>query len=74
MPQIRLDQADALELAEFLAFLAGWLSTQADADVLDASLARYVGATGYDVDRLRQDLHRFAFLLGGNDGEPLFTP
>lgn len=37
---------------------------------LDSSLTRYVGRTGYDLNQLRDDLHRFAFLLG-NDGQAL---
>jgi hypothetical protein len=30
--------------------------------------------TGYDVAELRRDLDRFTFLIGGDDGEALFTP
>jgi hypothetical protein len=30
MPQIKLDQADATELAELLQFLTDWLTTDAD--------------------------------------------
>jgi hypothetical protein len=71
MPQTRLDQADAIELAELMTFLAGWLA--ADPDTLDASLTRYVGHPAYGLGQLNQDLHRFAFLLGGNDGEPRFS-
>ena len=71
MPQTRLDQADALELAELLAFLTDWLNT--DPDTLGASLPRYVARPAYGLNQLGQDLHRFAFLLGGNDGEPLFS-
>lgn len=71
MPQNRLDQADALELAELLTFLTDWLT--ADPDTLHTSLTHYIATTGYDLDQLSQDLHRFAFLLGGNDGEALFS-
>jgi hypothetical protein len=41
-------------------------------DRLAGSLSRFVGHDGYDVNELRSDLSRFAFLLGGNDGELLF--
>jgi len=69
MPEIRLDHADATELAEMLTFLAEWLNRQTPAHA--DSLAAFVGNTGYDIDTLRADLHRFAFLLGISDGEEL---
>ena len=72
MPDHTLDVGDAAELAELLQFLRDWLT--ADHDPLDASLARFIGGPGYPLDQLRSDLDRFNFLLGGNDGEPLFTP
>ena len=72
MPSLGLDTGDAIELAELLQFLNDWFgSDRAD---LDASLTRFVGARGYDLQQLRADLNRFAFLLGGNDGEALFQP
>ena len=71
MPQITLDLSDAAELAEMLTFLAGWLSGS-QKPVLGNSLATYVGHPAYNVDDLRADLHRFAFLLGDTDGEELF--
>ncbi len=40
---------------------------------LDASLQRFVGHPAYDVAQLRGDLDRFTFLLGGDDGEALFS-
>jgi hypothetical protein len=40
--------------------------------VLGKSLATYIGHPAYNVDDLRTDLHRFAFLLGETDGEELF--
>jgi hypothetical protein len=70
MPAISLDAVDAIELAELLQFLAGWLA--ADPATLSPSLLAYVGHPAYGLDHLRDDLNRFAFLLGGNDGEPLF--
>ena len=72
MPAISLDTADAIELAELLQFLAGWLSS--DPGRLSASLLDYVGHPAYGPGQLRQDLGRFTFLLGGSDGEDLFTP
>ncbi len=68
-----LDGSDAAELAELLSFLGEWLAR--DGEVLAASLGRFVdvpGRDGYDVDELRTDLARFAFLLTGQDGERLF--
>lgn len=41
-------------------------------DQLSASLAHFAGIQAYGVETLRDDLARFAFLLGGNDGEHLF--
>jgi hypothetical protein len=70
MPDLRLDAVDAFELAELLQFLAGWLAR--DPDRLSASLGDYVGHPAYGTAQLRQDLNRFTFLLGGDDGESLF--
>ncbi len=70
MPELSLDAGDAAEFAELLRFLSDWLATAGDD--LAGSLTRFVGGDGYDLDQLRGDLHRFAFLLGGSDGEPLF--
>jgi hypothetical protein len=72
MPAISLDTADALELAQLLQFIADWLA--ADPASLSPSLLAYVGHPAYGVDALRCDLDRFAFLLGGNDGENLLGP
>ena len=72
MPGTRLDSVDAVELAELLGFLADWLAS--DPSRLGASLLAFVGHPAYGTPQLRDDLHRFAFLLGGNDGEPLFGP
>jgi hypothetical protein len=70
MPELRLDVVDAAELAELLQFLAGWLAR--DPDRLGASLETFVGHPAYGTAQLRQDLNRFIFLLGGEDGESLF--
>ena len=70
MPGLRLDAVDAAELAELLQFLAGWLAR--DPDRLGASLEDFVGHPAYNLGELRQDLNRFTFLLGGDDGESLF--
>ena len=72
MPDVSLDAGDAAELAEILQFLRDWLAR--DPHHLDASLAAFVGNRAYDTRQLRSDLDRFTFLLGGNDGEPLFQP
>jgi hypothetical protein len=68
-----LDLLDAAELVEMLEFIHDWLAS--DHDNLSASLHRFVAdpqPSNYDLDRLRHDLQRFAFLLGG-DGEALFA-
>jgi hypothetical protein len=70
MPDMKLDAADAAELAEILQFLSGWLAR--DPARLGASLDDLVGHPAYGISQLRQDLERFVFLLGGSDGEPLF--
>jgi hypothetical protein len=70
MPATSLDTVDAFELAELLQFLASWLAS--DPARLAASLLAFVGHPAYGTQQLQNDLHRFAFLLGGNDGEPLF--
>jgi hypothetical protein len=70
MPEVKLDLADAAELAEMLQFLSGWLAR--DPARLGASLAQFVGHPAYGLGELRADLERFVFLLGGSDGEDLF--
>ena len=65
-----LDPADAAELTETLQFIARWLAS--DSAQLTSSLLDYVGHPAYGPEQLRQDLERFAFLLGGSDGEELF--
>jgi hypothetical protein len=70
VPDVRLDLADAAELAELLQFLSQWLTR--DPARLGASLEQFVGHPAYNVAELRQDLDRFVFLLGGDDGEALF--
>ena len=70
MPRMSLDAVDAAELAELLQFLSQWLAR--DPDRLGASLEEFVGHPAYGTAQLRQDLDRFVFLLGGDDGESLF--
>jgi hypothetical protein len=70
MPEMSLDTADAAELAELLQFLHHWLTH--DENQLDTSLETFTGSRAYGICQLRNDLDRFTFLLGGNDGEPLF--
>lgn len=67
MPRTCIDTADAIELAETLQLIARWLT--ADPERLAASLLDFIGHPAYGPDALRADLDRFAFLLGGNDGE-----
>lgn len=70
MPTTSLDTGDAVELAQMLQLLSDWLA--ADPDPLDASLTRFVGHRAYGAAQLQDDLHRFVFLLGGDDGHALF--
>ena len=72
MPSLPIDVADAIELAELLELLGGWL--ESDHDNLAASLARFIGSTAYGPGSLREDFARFRFLLGMTDGEGLFAP
>jgi hypothetical protein len=72
MPQTSIDTADAIELAETLQLIAGWLA--ADPATLGQSLLAFIGHPAYGPSQLASDLNRFAFLLGGNDGEYLLEP
>ena len=72
MPRITLGAADAAELTETLQLLSDWLAS--DPARLGPSLEDFIGHPAYGTAQLRQDLERFVFLLGGNDGEPLFAP
>jgi hypothetical protein len=69
VPVVSLDAGDAVELGELLEFLVGWLGF--DRGRLASSFSCFMGCGGYDIDGLRSDLSRFAFVLGGNDGEVL---
>jgi hypothetical protein len=71
MPGIMLDLTDAAELAEMLTFLADWLAGNQKQTLAD-SLTAFVGHPAYNIEALRADLYRFAFLLGVSDGEELF--
>jgi hypothetical protein len=72
MPELRLDVVDAAELAELLQCLSQWLAR--DRGRLGASLEAFAGHPACNIGELRQDLNRFTFLLGGDDGESLFGP
>jgi hypothetical protein len=72
MPAMNLELSDAAELAELLQFLRDWLSS--GHDHLHSALEAFVRNAHYGLPQLRADLDRFTFLLGGNDGEPLFQP
>jgi hypothetical protein len=62
-----LDVDEIVELGELLEFLGRWLAS--DHERLAVSFACFVGGAGYDIDALRVDVSRFAFLLDGLDGE-----
>jgi hypothetical protein len=72
MSGVNLALDDAVELTELLQFLNAWLTN--DHDHLDTSLSRFVGHPAYDTSRLRADLARFTFLLGGDTDGELFQP
>jgi hypothetical protein len=72
MSGVNLTLNHAVELTELLEFLNAWLTS--DHDQLNASLHRYVGHPAYDIDRLKADLARFTFLLGGDTDGELFQP
>jgi len=69
--QVWLAGEDAAELAQMLEFVDDWLGGP-DRQLLTDSLARFVGAGGYDLEALRVDVARFVFLLVGQDGERVF--
>ena len=69
MPRTCIDTADAIELAETLQLIGRWLA--ADPATLTPSFLAYIGHPAYGPSHLASDLNRFAFLLGGNDGEYL---
>ncbi|MFI9509024.1 hypothetical protein [Nocardia sp. NPDC052566] len=70
MPRIQIAVEDAIELAELLGFLRDWLDTDPTAA---AALNHFGGSVSTAAD-MRTDLERFAFLLGGNDGEHYLPP
>jgi hypothetical protein len=72
MPRVTLDAADAAELTEILQFLSDWMA--GDPGCLGRSLQDFTGNRAYGTAQLRQDLNRFAFLLGGHHGGPVFGP
>ena len=72
MSGVNLAHDHAAELTELLEFLNAWLTS--DHDHLNASLISYVGHPAYDINRLKTDLARFAFLLGGDTDGELFQP
>jgi hypothetical protein len=49
-----------------------WLA--AESAPTGASLLDYIGHAAYCPDALRGDPDRFTFLLGGSDGQNLFSP
>jgi hypothetical protein len=72
MSGVNLAPDHVAELTELLEFLNAWLTS--DPDHLDTSLHRYVGHPAYNIDRLKTDLARFTFLLGGDTDGELFQP
>lgn len=60
-PSLPLDPSDIAELGELMQFLDAWFASDHG---LDQSLIRFVGHHAYNIDRLHEDLGRFAVLLG----------
>jgi hypothetical protein len=69
MTRTCIDTTDAIELAELLQLITRWLT--AHQATLAPSFLTWIGHPAYDLNALSNDLNRFAFLLGGNDGEYL---
>lgn len=69
MTAVALTADAVVELTELLEFVHDWIDHTPNA--MATSLAGFTGSAGYDLDELRGDLARFAFLLGG-DGQRLF--
>ena len=69
MSEITIRADHAAELAEMLTFIADW--TAADRERLTASLEAFLGSAAYNIAELHADLQRFAFLLGGSDGQAI---
>jgi hypothetical protein len=67
MPRTCLDTADAVELAETLQLIAGWLTT--DPATLAPSFLACIGHPALGLESLGCDLDCLTFLLGGNGGE-----
>ena len=72
MSDVTLSPEHAAELTELLEFLNAWLTS--DYHPLNASLHQFVGHPAYDIERLKADLARFAFLLGSDHDGTLFQP
>jgi hypothetical protein len=62
---VYLQAEDALELGELLGFLGRWLA--GDGERLGASISRFAGNDTYGINDLREDILRFAFMLGDDD-------
>lgn len=71
MTNVHLNDTDATELAEILLFVRDWL--RRDDQVLATSFADFVGIDRYPLPELREDLTRFAFLLGGDHEESFLS-
>jgi hypothetical protein len=67
---IALDAGDAAELAEMLRSSA--TGSPATRTASAPRLRDFVGSRACGTRQLRDDLDRFAFLLGGDDGQALF--
>lgn len=63
---------EVMELGQLLHLVADWL--RHDSAALDRSLTGFIGSHGYPITELHADIARYAFLLGGNDGEHLLQP
>ena len=67
-----LTLGEVMELGQLLQLVADWLHH--DTTNLDRSLTQFIGAHGYPITDLHNDIARYASLLGGNDGEHLLNP
>lgn len=63
---------DAAELGQLLRFVGDWLAAAPGS--VSESFAHFVGADGYDINSLRDDIAGFTFLLGEGDPDELVDP
>ena len=64
MSALNFSFEEAVELAEMLEFIAGWLGQASPA--MEAHFSSYMAGGSYSLGELRADVVRFAFLCGAD--------